>query len=132
MAALKKDRNTPQRMGDRLVLQVAENTTIYAGSLVAVNAEGYAVPASTATTLTAAGRAEHQVINSGADTIESIIVLRGVFKFDNLSSDAVSKILSDCYIVDDQTVAATDGGSTRSIAGTVLDIEPDGVWVEIK
>lgn len=132
MAALKKDRNTPQRMGDRLVLQVAENTTIYAGSLVAVNAEGYAVPASAATTLTAAGRAEHQVINSGSDTTESIIVLRGVFKFENLSSDAVSKVFSTCYMVDDQTVAATDGGGTRSIAGKVLDIEPDGVWVEIK
>lgn len=132
MAALTKDRHTPQRMGDLLVLKVAGNTTIYAGSLVAVNAEGYAVPASTATGLTAAGRAEQQVINFLENGTNSICVLRGVFKFENLSGDAVSKVLSDCYMVDDQTVAATDGGGTRSIAGKVIDIEPDGVWVEIQ
>jgi hypothetical protein len=31
--------------------------------------------------------------------------------------------------VDDETVAATNGGSTRSAAGTVVGIDDDGVWV---
>jgi hypothetical protein len=39
-----------------------------------------------------------------------------------------------CYMVDDQTVAKTDGttggAATRSPAGWVRDVDADGVWVE--
>ena len=35
-----------------------------------------------------------------------------------------------CYIVDDQTVAKTSGGATRSLAGKVVGVDVDGVWVE--
>jgi hypothetical protein len=35
-----------------------------------------------------------------------------------------------CYLVDDQTVAKTDGTNTRSPAGFVRDVDADGVWVE--
>jgi hypothetical protein len=34
-----------------------------------------------------------------------------------------------CFILDDQTVAKTDGGATRSRAGIVEGIEGSGVWV---
>jgi hypothetical protein len=32
--------------------------------------------------------------------------------------------------VDDQTVAKTDGSTTRSVAGIVRGVDTDGVWVE--
>lgn len=131
MAALTHDRNTPEREGNFLVLPLAAATTIYAGSLVAVNASGLAVPGSTATGLTAAGRAEEYKVNSGADGSETIKVRRGIFKFQNSGADAVTLPLSTCYIVDDQTVAATNGTNTRSAAGKVLAIDADGIWVEI-
>jgi len=35
-----------------------------------------------------------------------------------------------CYIVDDETVAKTNGTNTRSAAGTVVGVESDGVWVQ--
>ena len=35
-----------------------------------------------------------------------------------------------CYIVDDETVAKTDGTATRSAAGKVVGLDSDGVWVE--
>ena len=39
---------------------------------------------------------------------------------------------SDCYIVDDQTVAKTSGTNTRSRAGIVLAVDADGgVWVQV-
>ena len=131
MAALTHDRNTPEREANFLVLPMAAGVTIYAGSLVAVNASGLAVPGSTATGLTAAGRAEEYKVNSGADGAEFITVRRGVFKFLNAAADAVTLPLSTCYIVDDQTVAATNGTNTRSIAGKALAIDTDGVWVDI-
>lgn len=135
MTALTKDRNTPRREGEMMSLPVAANAKIFAGSLIVTNATGYAAPGSTATTLKAAGRAEEYVDNTGgADGAVSVRVRRGVFKLDNSGADPVAQanILSDCYIVDDQTVAATNGGNTRSVAGKVVEVEADGVWVEIR
>lgn len=133
--ALTKDRNTPVRDGENITHPVAATKKIYAGSLVVLNATGYAEPGSTATTLTAIGRAEAQVDNgSGANGAETITVKRGVFRFDNAGADAVTRaeIGASCYIVDDHTVAKTDGSGTRSVAGKVIDIDSAGVWVEIK
>jgi hypothetical protein len=132
--ALTRDRNTPTRLGQVQVYPVAANTVIYAGALVALDASGNAVPGSTAATLKAAGRAEENVVNNpGAAGAKFINVRRGVFKYANSATDAVTAahLLGVCYIEDDQTVAATDGGATRSPAGRVLEIETDGVWVDI-
>jgi hypothetical protein len=133
--ALNADRNTQARAGEFLVLPVAANAKIYAGALVVVNASGYAAPGSTATGLKAAGRAEEQIDNTGgANGAKNVTVRRGVFKFKNAAADPVgtAHVLGDCYIVDDETVAATDGTGTRSKAGKVLAVDADGVWVEIK
>lgn len=131
MAPLTQDRLTAERAGKLLVLPMAASTTIFAGSLVAVNSDGYAVPGSTATGLTAAGRAEEAKTNGTTAGAEIVRVLRGTFKFANLEADPVTKLLTTCYIADDQTVAATSGTNTRSVAGKVLAIDADGVWVEI-
>ncbi|SEO98325.1 hypothetical protein [Propionispora vibrioides] len=131
MAALTRDRNTPEREGKILVLPMAAATTIYAGSLVVINADGFAAPGSTAANVKAAGRAEEYRVNSGNAGEETIKVRRGVFKFANTEVDPVTALLSTCYIVDDQTVAGTNDAGQRSAAGKVLAIEPDGVWVEV-
>jgi len=133
MAALTGDRNTPRRDGDVINLGVAGTKTIYAGALVARDAGGYATPGATATGLLGLGRAESNVDNAaGSDGEVSVDVGKGVFLFSNSTgADEITSadIGSDCYIVDDQTVAATDGTGTRSVAGTVFDVDPDGVWV---
>ncbi len=133
MSALTADRNTPRRDGLELSLGVAATTKIYGGSIVCRNASGYAVPGSTATTLKALGIAQELVDNSaGAAGDKSIRVRKGTYRFGNsASTDAITDadIGNDCYIVDDQTVAKTDGTSTRSVAGKVHDVDADGVWV---
>jgi len=134
MPALTTGRNTPYRKGEMLELEVAAGAVIYAGALVVKNATGYAEPGSTAVDVVSAGRSEQYVDNSaGGDGAAKVRVRRGVFKFANDGVDTVdrSHLLGTCYIVDDQTVAATDGTGTRSPAGKVLAVEPDGVWVEI-
>jgi hypothetical protein len=132
--ALTKPRDTIERGRDLLVIPVAASTTIYQGALVAVNASGYAVPGSVATTLKAAGRAEETIDNaSGSAGALSVKVKRGVFKFKNYASDACvqANVLGDCFIVDDESVAKSDGSSARSRAGKILEVEATGVWVEI-
>jgi len=134
MTALTADRYTPRRDGELVSHPVAAATVIHAGALVALDASGNAVPGSTATTLTAAGRAEEAVDNSaGAAGDLSVTVRRGVFRYANEPTDLVTRadIGATCYIVDDQTVARTNGTGTRSAAGKVIDVDADGVWVEI-
>lgn len=135
MTATTSDRNTPYRDTDLLAVPVAANTSIPAGVLAAANATGYAVNGATSTTLTALGRSEEAVDNTGgADGAKSIVVRRNkAFKFANLAADAVTQasLGKPCYIADNQTVAATNGANSRSVAGTVRGVEVDGVWVEI-
>ncbi|MEW6595657.1 MAG: hypothetical protein AB1413_12385 [Thermodesulfobacteriota bacterium] len=132
--ALTADRNTTMKDGELISVPVAANVKIYAGALVAANATGYATPGATATTLTYLGRAEEFMDNTGgADGAKSVLVRRNkAFKFKNSGADAVTQaeLGKVCYIVDDETVAKTNGTSTRSAAGKVVGLDSDGVWVE--
>lgn len=75
-------------MPKTLSLPVKGATTIYQGSLVALDANGYAIPAKKAANITAAGRAEETVQNNGSDGELVIRVSRGVFVFDNTATAA--------------------------------------------
>ena len=134
--SLSKERNTPAMEGGLLELPAAANAKVYAGGIGVVNASGYATKGSAATTLKAVGRIEESVDNTGgADGATTIKIRRGVFKFKNSATDAVTRasIMGDCYIEDDETVAATAGDPvSKSKAGKVISIDSDGVWVEIK
>lgn len=130
---LSADRNTPVRTGDEAVYGVKAGVTIYAGALVVLQG-GYARPGRTATGDVAVGRAEERAVGGGSDGAVTCRVRRGVFRFANSSAgDAITaaEIGSTCYVVDDQTVAKTNGSSTRSAAGVVWDVDASGVWVKI-
>ena len=136
MTALTQDRNTPEKQGKLVSTPIAANTTIYAGSLVCLNAAGYAVPGSTATGLTYWGMATENKTNTTSNNGQVNINIRrkGMFRWNNsASSDAItqSEVGSKCYVVDDQTVAKTDGSSSRSECGTVVKVDANGVWVEV-
>lgn len=133
MGALTQDRNTPRREGGSRALPVGATQKLFAGAIVCRNATGFLVKGSTATTLVALGRAESPVDNTaGADGAVIGPYRTGCFKFANSAAgDAITNadIGNDCYIVDDQTVAKTNGGTTRSRAGKIDGVDADGVWV---
>lgn len=132
--ALTSDRNTPMKDTECLAVPVAANTHIRAGAIAVANAAGYAAHGSTATTLTYLGRFDQTVDNTGGANGDMTVVVRRkkAFKWANSGTDPVTQASFGkvCYIVDDQTVAATDGTGTRSVAGKVVGIDTDGVWVE--
>ncbi|MBN4063477.1 hypothetical protein JYT79_01715 [Cardiobacterium sp. AH-315-I02] len=128
---LTNDRNTPVRTGDTYADPVAAATKIFAGSLVCLDAAGNAVPGSVSTTLTARGRADEMVDNTGVAGALTVNNRPGIFKFVNDGSIARADIGGSAYIVDDETVADNNGTSTRSIAGVIKDVDADGVWVQI-
>jgi len=136
MTALTAPRTTPRRVIDVRVLPVAANAKILQGALVGlIAASGLATKGVTATTLRGVGVAEATVDNTGgADGALTISVRRGAWLMANsASTDQITRadIGTSCYIVDDQTVAKTSGSATRSVAGTVADVDASGgVWVE--
>jgi hypothetical protein len=132
MAALTTKRDTPERAGLDRSFGVAANAVIYQGALVALNASGFAVPGSVSTTQTAAGRAEESVTGTATAGEARVRVSAGVFRWANATASdliTIADIGKDCFILDDQTVARTDGTGTRSRAGVVVDVDTLGVWV---
>jgi len=133
MMALTADQDTPARDGNSFKFGVYQASKIYGGSIVMLNATGYAVKGATATGQIAVGRAKYQVDNSsGASADLNVEVETGVFLYAN-SADTdlitIAEIGDVCYIVDDNTVAKTNGTNTRSAAGVIADVDSDGVWV---
>jgi len=132
MTALTRDRHTPLKKAEAIAVPVGAGAVIHAGALVVANASGFAVPGSTATGLTYIGRAEASVDNTdGANGAAAVQVRRlAAFKWANDGSIVQANLMQTAYIVDDQTLAATDGTGTRSAAGKIVGIDTDGVWIE--
>lgn len=133
MTALSADRNTARMQGDDRSGLVGASTLIYAGGIVMRNAAGYLVKGATATGAVGVGRAEERVDNSaGANGALAVPYRPGVFLFANSGGAdeiTIAEIGDVCFIVDDQTVAKTDGSSARSPAGLVEAVDANGVWV---
>ncbi len=133
MTALAQDRNTPRLEGDIRQGDVAASVKIYAGAIVMRDAQGNLTKGATATGAIGVGRAEALVDNStGAAGDLTLDYRPGVFRYANSAgADAIAKadIGAKVFIVDDQTVAKTDGTATRSPAGIVDNVDANGVWV---
>lgn len=132
MAALTKDRlGTFERMGDIFEAPQAASTTVYAGALVFKNASGYAEPATAALGKLPLGVAMEQSANAGANGAVNVKVKRGVFQFAAETGDepTIAHKGQICYAADDQTVGMTPG--VRSAAGIVVDVDTNGVWVDV-
>lgn len=132
MAALTTPRNTKERIGEVFDFPVKAATTCHQGGLAVLDA-GYAAPGRTAAGLIAIGLLQDSAtaVSAGDATAR---VKRGVFKLANSSAGdliAQADAGADCYIVDDQTVAKTNGGATRSRAGKIVAVDADGVWVQV-
>jgi len=132
MVALTADRNTPERSGVEIADVMGASQSIFIGSIVMRNASGHLIKGATATGSTGVGRAEERGVSTTAG-VTNLRVRPGVFRFANSSAGdliAQADVGAVCYIVDDQTVAKTNGTSTRSAAGIIRAVDAQGVWVE--
>lgn len=135
MTAATSGRNTPRRLAKRYSKPVAGSATIYAGTMVALlTASGLAVPAGTASSGRALFIADTDVTGGGTDGLNRVEGDAACGRFENsTSTDEITDadIGQPCYVVDDQTVAKTDGSGARQIAGAIVDVDATGVWVDI-
>ncbi|KAF1692757.1 hypothetical protein CSC62_14075 [Pseudoxanthomonas jiangsuensis] len=132
MTAATEGRNTKRRDSTLIVGLVNAAAVIYAGTLVTrLTANGNIVPGGTASAGPAVGVAEETVTGDGAKTVT---YRRGTFHFANSASGDLighGDIGATCYLVDNQTVAKTDNSAARKAAGKIIDVDANGVWVEV-
>lgn len=135
MTAQAADRQIVRREGETFEFPVAAGVTCYIGAIAVLDSSGNVKPGVTATGLIPAGVFTAQVDNStGSAADVTATVQPGTFRFGNSAGgDEITKaeIGDTCYLVDDQTVAKTNGSSTRSAAGQIVDVDTSGVWVRV-
>ena len=128
MTAQNSNRTVITRDGKTIAMTTKAAATIYKGALV-MNDGGYAIPATTTTGKQVLGYATTQA-GSGA-----IVEIRsGVIQLHNsASSDQITAadIGNTAWVVDDQTVAKTNGSGARSPAGSIIGVDTDGVFVKV-
>jgi hypothetical protein len=126
-------RELASSFGGPHAFQGANSTQFYKGGIVVLDqADGLMKKGITATTLIAIGRCEENVLTGAANT-RKINARSGIFGpfLNSAAADAIAAddIGKDCFIVDDEQVALTNGTNTRSRAGEVYDVTSEGVWV---
>lgn len=130
MAALTSDTSTPRRLGLQYVHPLAQGVKAFAGGIAVLDATGNCRPATAAPGLLACGVFQETVDNLlGSAGAKSIRVEKGVYGF--LTDGTINRthIGKTVYLLDDQTVAATDGGGTRSPAGALDDFDGATAWI---
>lgn len=135
MAALTADRDTQEKASAHSMPhaeRAADSTQYYKGGIIVLDpSDGRFKKGVTGVGLVAIGRCEENVLTGPSNT-RKVRARSGIFKYNNSSAgDAIAAddIGKDCFIVDDNTVALTNGSNTRSRAGMIYGVDPDGVWV---
>lgn len=135
MAALTKDRATPERDGRRVIDPIGPTTVIHAGAMYMLNEDGDAVPADPAVA-SAPGvlgmpRAVALRSASGPDGDTHVEGALGVFRVDNSATFPVSRlgVHALCNVVDDHTVRALHDPGV--LAAVVVDLDDTGVRVRV-
>jgi hypothetical protein len=131
MTAITEQRDTRERhvtytnLWDHLA---ASSHTFIKGGMVAINATGLLVMASSTAGEIPCGRCEENVV-TGAGNTRKVKFKSGVFKWANEGTAPVvqATVGRDCFVQDNATVRVSD--DTSSVAGKVVELDTDGVWV---
>lgn len=134
MTATAEGRMTKRRDSHQFSYPVAAATKIPVGVMVAITAAGVLANAAAVAAHKVVGVADADADNSaGIDGAIKGTVRKGAFLFFNSAAAdqiTLASVNDSAYVVDNQTVAKTNGGNTRPVAGKIVDVDADGVWIE--
>lgn len=130
--ALGANRNTAERTGEYVSMTVASGSVIYAGAMVCENGSTYAVPAVDSSGYVVIGCAVEKADNTTAyySSTKTVKVKRGTFRWANGGSFTDANIGDFAYVSDDQTVTTAASATQDVVAGVIIDVDSDGVWVD--
>jgi hypothetical protein len=119
-----------KRMGVKRAYPVAAATSLHVNA-IAVLAAGLAVGLDAATgTEKCAGVVTFPTSNPGSAGAVQVEVEAGEHKF--ATSDIVAAdVGATAYFVDDHTVSNSHDTNSRPAAGKIIQVDDDGVWVEL-
>lgn len=143
MTALLQDRVTSfgGRHPDRGSYKIKANVQIFKDSIVCIDSAGRAQPGGlvAAGALRAVGKSSAWLDNrtgspyfSGLADATDVETEYGIFEWANSAGgDAITaaNVGQVAYVVDDQTVALTDGGGTRCVAGIITEVRASKPWI---
>ena len=140
MTALTGPRRPLPRYGDSspnnlFAGALAAGVKLWSGAVACFNAAGYVVPGQTAVGLRTAGVVEKTYDNTlGVNGAVKCEIRAGIFPMNILAGDPVAQadIGNTCYLVDDNTIAKTNGSSTRSAAGVIEGFTDDGTQALVR
>jgi hypothetical protein len=139
MAAATQDLDTPFKdRGPVRKVPVNGGSIIYAGTMVCLDATGYAIPAAdTAGISPVIGRAAHKADATGlADGAITVEVEEGIFRWNANSVTQAHVAVTSVTIVDDNTVGLAAATTNDIVAGKVWELAGDGdpsgtVWLKV-
>jgi hypothetical protein len=130
--ALTKERMRKTRFLSTALYTLTNALTAYKGGLACGNtANGQVRPGGAATTLVPIGSFGETLTGDGTKKVRVDFnnpIFIEYFK-SGTAGDAITaaNMFAIVFIIDDETVGLTNGSSTRSAAGRVLDIDADGL-----
>jgi len=133
MPGLTKDRNTVRKQGDYAAYPVKGGAKVFAGSIVCIGTDGYAIPGSDTAGLKFAGVARAYADNTaganGALMVE--VWRRGVFEV-SASGMAIANFGDPVYVVDDHTIGLAATTTNDVPCGRVSEFNSaTSVYVDI-
>lgn len=137
MTAAVRDKENTRRYGAvgdgyQFDLPLTASAEAFGGTIAVLDSGGNVKPGVTGTGLKTLGVFDRHVLNTAVAGAKKATVKPGVWgPFANSGSIVAADRLALCYVVDDQTVARTDGTGTRSVAGLVMDVTSEGVYVAL-
>lgn len=123
MADATASREDFQSMGDRIPAKMKGSTTLYAGTLVMADANGWAIKAADTSACLFLGVAMETKTNSSATdgAAEIVLATEGTFEFE-FSGTATQAVVGDpCCAVDNQTVALAATTTNDVLVGKIVE-----------
>lgn len=132
MGNITNERDTLSRAFQLLHFMLVATVIVYKGGLAGVFIAG----ANAGKVQAAGDTADMKVIGMFNDSVdnsddgEGVNIKPGCYHLDNSETNALTSahLFKPCYIEDDQTVSS-DPGVNSVVAGILIDIDADGVWV---
>lgn len=135
MTAQADNRNNPTTGDEEFVDPVAADVHLFTGALAVLDTSGNLRPGRISTTDKARGFMVTESDNTDGDAgdVTGKCRARTGLLFNSEGGDEIDSgdFGNACYIVDDQTVAKTSNGGTRTIAGIIVRLEGDMVAVRV-
>jgi hypothetical protein len=135
MADLTADKRTEYRDGVELAVPVDDGDEIFAGAMVCVNADGYAVKGADAAGLIFQGIAREYADNTdGLDgAIDVLVRRRGLFKMTFATAITIANMGDNVFIADDNNVDVVGNVTYNIFCGVIAEyIDTTHAWVDIE